>query len=176
MGRIVVTEYVTLDGVFEEPGQWSGPFFNDEVAKWKFDELFGADAQLLGRKTYEGFAAAWPTYHDEAGFADRMNGMPKYVVSSTLRDPEWNNSRVISLGDVPGLQEGTLLVAGSGQLVRALLEQKLVDELRLLVHPLVRGHGPKLFEDGLPTASFELVDLQSFSTGALGLTYRPAAA
>ena len=175
MGRIVVTEYVTLDGVFEEPGQWSGPFFNDEVAKWKFDELFRADAQLLGRKTYEGFAAAWPTYHDEAGFADRMNGMPKYVVSSTLTEPEWNNTRVISLDDVPGLSEDSILVAGSGQLVRALLAQGQVDELRLLVHPLVRGHGPQLFEDGLPTQSFELADMQSFSTGALGLTYRPAA-
>jgi dihydrofolate reductase len=175
MSRIVVTEYVTLDGVFEEPGEWSFPFFADEVARWKFEELFASDAQLLGRKTYEGFAAAWPTYADEAGFADRMNGMPKYVVSSTLRDPEWNNSHVISLADIAGLPEENILVAGSGQLVRALLEQGLVDELRLLVHPLVLGKGRQLFADGLPTRSFELADLQSFSTGVLGLTYRPAA-
>ena len=175
MGRIVVTEYVTLDGVFEEPGEWSFPFFDDEVAKWKLDELFAADAQLLGRKTYEGFAAAWPTYSDEAGFADRMNGMPKYVVSSTLRDPEWNNSQAISLADIPSIAEESILVAGSGQLVHALLAQGLVDELRLLVHPLVLGKGRQLFTDGLPTKSFELADLQSFATGALGLTYRPAA-
>jgi dihydrofolate reductase len=175
MGRIVVTEYVTLDGVFEEPGEWSFPFFADEVAKWKFDELFASDALLLGRTTYEGFAAAWPSYADEAGFADRMNGMPKHVVSSTLRDPEWNNSRVISFADIPGLAEESILVAGSGQLVHALLERGLVDELRLLVHPLVLGKGKQLFTDGLPTKSFELADLQSFETGVLGLTYRPAA-
>ena len=175
MSRIVVTEYLTLDGVFEEPGEWSFPFFDEAVAKWKFDELFAADALLLGRKTYEGFAAAWPSYEDEVGFADRMNGMPKHVVSSTLRDPEWNNTHVVSLGELAGLPAENLLVAGSGQLVHALLEQGFVDELRLLVHPLVRGKGAQLFADGLPTRSFELAELEQFATGTVALTYRPAA-
>jgi dihydrofolate reductase len=175
MSRIVVTEYVTLDGVMHEPGEWSFPFFDDQVAKWKFDELMASDAQLLGRVTYEGFAAAWPTMTDEMGFGDKMNGMPKYVVSSTLQDPSWTNSRVISLDEVGEIPEANILVAGSGMLVDALLGRGLVDELRLLTHPIVLGSGKRLFADGLPTASFELVDLQQFGTGVVALTYRPAA-
>jgi len=176
MAEITVTEYVSLDGVFEEPGQWSFPFFTDDVAKWKFDELFAADAQLLGRVTYEGFAAAWPTFTDEAGFADRMNGMPKYVVSSTLADPSWTNTKVIAVDAIEDLPDEKILVAGSGQLVDTLFRKGLVDEFRLLVHPIVLGSGKQLFQDGLPTTSLALEDQQTFESGVLALTYRRPAA
>jgi dihydrofolate reductase len=177
MPKITVTEYVSLDGVFEEPGQWSFPFWTEAAAKWKFDELFASDAQLLGRLTYEGFAAAWPTMTDEAGFADRMNGMQKYVVSSTLTDPSWTNTKVITVDAIKDLPEKNILVAGSGRLVDALFREGLVDELRLLVHPIVLGGVKKqLFQDGLPTTSLTLDDQQTFSSGVLALTYRRAAA
>jgi dihydrofolate reductase len=176
MSKITVTEYVSLDGVFDEPGNWSFPFWTDEAAKWKFDELFAADAQLLGRVTYEGFAAAWPTMTDEAGFGDRMNGMPKYVVSSTLTDPTWTNTTVISVDAIGDLSEENILVAGSGKLVDALFRKGLVDEFRLLVHPIVLGSGKRLFEDGLPVTSLTLEDQQTFSTGVVALTYRRSAA
>ena len=152
--RIVVTEFVTLDGVMEDPGGSEGTPFGgwafkfergDAGNRFKLEELQEADAQLLGRKTYEGFAQAWPGREDEAGFADKMNSMRKFVVSSTLRDPEWNNSQVIGLDDVASL-EGTILVAGSHQLVQALFERKLVDEVRLVLYPTVLGAGKKLFE------------------------------
>jgi len=176
MPRITVTEYVSLDGVFEEPGQWSFPFWTEEAAKWKYDELLASDAQLLGRVTYEGFAAAWPTMTDEAGFADRMNGMPKYVVSSTLTDPSWANTTVIAVDAITSLPDENLLVAGSGQLVDALFREGLVDEFRLLVHPIVLGGGKQLFQDGLPTTALALEDQQTFSSGVLALTYRRQAA
>ncbi|HEY2371963.1 MAG TPA: dihydrofolate reductase family protein [Gaiellaceae bacterium] len=172
MPKITVTEYVSLDGVFDEPGQWSFPFWTDEAAKWKYDELLAADAQLLGRVTYEGFAVAWPTMEDEAGFADRMNGMPKYVVSSTLTDPAWTNTKVITVDEITDLPAENLLVAGSGQLVDSLFREGLVDEFRLLVHPIVLGSGKQLFHDGLPTTSLALEDQQTFSSGVLALTYR----
>jgi dihydrofolate reductase len=176
MPKITVTEYVSLDGVFEEPGQWSFPFWTEEAANWKYDELLAADAQLLGRVTYEGFAAAWPTMTDEAGFADRMNGMPKYVVSSTLTDPSWSNTTVITVDEIAALPAANLLVAGSGRLVDALFRGGLVDEFRLLVHPIVLGGGKQLFKDGIPTTSLALEDQQAFSSGVLALTYRRAAA
>src|ERR1700737_1650078 len=124
--RLVATEYVSLDGVFEEPGHWSGPFFNDQAAQFKWAELQASDALLLGRKTYEGFAAAWPSMKDEAGFADKMNSMTKYVVSSTLDNVEWSGSRLIKgnvseeirkLKQEPGQD---LLLSGSAQLFNAL--------------------------------------------------------
>jgi dihydrofolate reductase len=163
--RIVVTEFVTLDGVMEDPGGseatpfggWAFKFERGDAGnRFKLEELQEADAQLLGRKTYEGFAQAWPGREDEAGFADKMNSMRKYVVSSTLRDPEWNNSQVIGLDDVASL-EGTILVAGSHQLVQALFERKLVDEVRLVLYPTVLGAGKKLFE--VP-ADFTLVNAE----------------
>ena len=153
MSRIVVSQFVTLDGVFEDPGGsegidrggWAFRFERGEEGdRFKLDEVMAADGLLLGRVTYEGFAAAWPSRTDELGFADKFNTMPKYVVSSTLTDPEWNNTRVVTLDELPGL-EGELLVNGSGQLVQALLERGLVDELRLMVFPTVLGTGRRLF-------------------------------
>src|SRR5437660_249634 len=141
--RLVATEYVSLDGVFEEPGHWSGPWFNAEAGQFKWAELQASDAQLLGRKTYEGFAAAWPTMQGTGEFGEKMNNMPKYVVSSTLDKPEWPGSKVIK-GDVseevrklkkePGRD---LLLAGSGQLFNALMEMNLIDLYRFMVHPVV---------------------------------------
>jgi dihydrofolate reductase len=173
--RIVVSEFVTLDGVMEDPGGAEGtPFggwaFRSERGeggdRFKFEELMAADALLLGRKTFEGFAAAWPTITDEQGFADKMNSMPKYVVSSTLTEPAWNATR-IGLEDIEDL-DGNLLVAGSQQLVQTLFEHKLVDEVRLVLYPAATGSGKKLFE--VP-ANLTLVSAEPSAEVVL-LTYR----
>ncbi|HTX31285.1 MAG TPA: dihydrofolate reductase family protein [Solirubrobacteraceae bacterium] len=159
MSKLVVSQFVTVDGVFEDPGggeasPYGGWAFQFERGpdgdKFKVDEVMAAGALLLGRVTYEGFAAAWPQM-DADPFGQKMNGMPKYVVSSTLRDPEWNNTSVIDLDRIPALKdevEGDLLLNGSGQLTRALAERGLIDEYRLMVYPIVLGQGRRLF-DGL---------------------------
>ncbi len=189
MRKVVVTEYVTLDGVMEDPGGgekskhggWSFQFWSDEAAKFKYDELFAGDALLLGRVTYEGFAKAWPSMKDEAGFADRMNSIPKYVVSSTLKNLEWNNSHLIE-GDIaeavsrlkeePGLD---ILVAGSARLVHTLMEHDLVDEYRLMVHPVLVGDGTRLFPpQSEGNVVMRLVDTKTFSSGIVVLSYQPA--
>ena len=173
--RIVVSEFMTLDGVMEDPGGsegtphggWAFKFERGDAGdRFKLDELTDADALLLGRKTYEGFAAAWPTITDEQGFAEKMNSMPKYVVSSTLADPTWNATR-IGLEDIEDL-EGNLLVAGSQQLVQTLFEHKLVDEVRLVLYPAALGGGKKLFE--VP-AELTLVSAEPSAQVVL-LTYR----
>jgi dihydrofolate reductase len=158
MGRIVVTEFISLDGVIEAPGggedyKYAGWTFDidrgDEGNQLKLDETMNSAALLLGRRTYEGFAAAWPERDGE--FADKFNTMPKYVVSSTLRDPDWTNSTVLS-GDLvdeitklKNEQDGDVVVHGSAQLVQSLIENDLVDELRLMVFPVVLGTGKRLF-------------------------------
>ena len=184
MRSVVVSEYVTLDGVMEDPGGaegfehggWSFKFWSEEAAKFKFDELFASDALLLGRVTYQGFAKAWPTMTDEQGFADRMNGLPKFVVSTTLDTVEWNNSRLIK-GNLPEeiatlkQQPGQdILVSGSRRLVHALMEHDLIDEYRLMVHPVVLGSGKRLFEGGR-TMTLKLVDTKAFSSEVVVLTY-----
>lgn len=177
--RLVATEYVTLDGVFEEPGLWSFPYFNEEAMQFKSDELAEADAQLLGRKTYEGFAKAWPTMPDTGDFGVKMNTMPKYVVTSTLDKLEWSGSVAIK-GDVeeevrklkakPGKD---LLLAGSGQLFNSLMKANLIDVYRLMVHPIVRGSGPRLFEEA-GERKLELIAEKRFQTGVVILEYVPA--
>jgi dihydrofolate reductase len=162
MGKLVVTEFVSVDGVFEDPGGsedfehggWTFEYDRgDDGNKFKLDELMESDVQLLGRVTYEGFAAAWPSREGE--FADKLNNDPKYVVSTTLTDPEWQNTTVISdnvaeqISRLKDDTDGTILVAGSGTLVAALLEADLVDELRLMVFPTVLGSGKRLFPDGI---------------------------
>jgi len=190
MGKLVVTEFVSIDGVFQDPGGageierggWSFDFDRGQDGdKFKFDELMAADAQLLGRVTYEGFAAAWPSMSDEQGFADKMNGMPKYVVSTTLADPEWNNTSVINedvAGAVTKLKDeadGDVLVAGSGTLVRTLVEQDLVDELRLMVFPIVVGQGRHLFGDQQGPSKLRLADAKTVGPdGVIVLTYERA--
>jgi dihydrofolate reductase len=188
MGKIVVTEFVSLDGVMEDPGGgedyrhggWTFEYNRGEEGdKFKMDELLEAEAQLLGRVTYEGFAAAWPKMEDEAGFAKKMNEMPKYVVSSTLENPEWTNSTVLAdLDAVAKLKEeidGSMLVAGSASLAQGLLERDLVDELRLVVFPVVLGEGKRLFGPTSDQRRFELADSRSAGDGVALLTYRRAA-
>ena len=187
MRRVVVTEFVSLDGVVEDPGGaegyehggWAFQFERGEEGdKFKFDELMEADAMLLGRRTYEGFAKAWPSMTDEVGFADKMNGMPKYVVSSTLEDADWNNSTILR-GDledeVSKLKQadgGNILVAGSAQLAQGLAEHDLVDVYRLMLYPVVLGHGKRLFADGPDKSAFRLVDARPVGNdGVLTLTY-----
>jgi dihydrofolate reductase len=173
MGKIVVSQFISLDGVVDDPGGaegfkyggWTFKFDRgDEGNKFKLDEVMAADALLLGRVTYEGFAAAWPSRTDDVGFADKFNSMPKYVVSSTLGDPEWNNSTVLSgdLGEaVDRLKQqidGDVLVNGSIQLTQALLDQGLVDELRLMVFPVVLGAGRGLYGELSEPAKFKLTE------------------
>jgi dihydrofolate reductase len=188
MGKLVVTEFMTLDGVVEDPGGsegtehggWSFKFSDPEGMKFKLDETLEAGSMLLGRVTYEGFAEAWPDRSDEAGFADKMNAMPKYVVSSTLKEPSWNNSTVISgdvAAEVAALKEresGDILVAGSVSLAGALREHDLVDEYRLMVHPIVLGSGKRLFDaPGAPT-TLALVESRTLASGSLILIYAPS--
>jgi dihydrofolate reductase len=190
MGRIVVTEFVSLDGVMEGPGGgenykhvgWTFAIDRGEEGdKFKLDEVLEADAQLLGRVTYEGFAAAWPNYSDEVGFADKMNSMPKYVVSSTLKSADWNNSTILGgdvVEEVKKLKDevdGVILVAGSAQLVQTLIEHDLVDELRLMVFPVVLGSGKKLFGETTDKKTLELAGSQIVGDGVAILTYRRAA-
>lgn len=177
MGRIVAVEYLTLDGVMEEP-TWSGPYFNEEVQDFQYDNLFGSDALLLGRVTYEGFKSAWPSMTDERGFAERMNNLPKYVSTSTLTEPEWNAT--LMAGDpaeaVARLRrefDGTLLVNGSGRLFLALHGAGLIDEYRFMYFPIVRGHGLRLFPEGSAAAGLVLVKSQITRSGVALLTYQP---
>jgi dihydrofolate reductase len=171
MGRIVVSEFVTVDGVMEDPGGaeafehggWAFKFDRgDEGDRFKLEELMDADAMLLGRTTYEGFARAWPGRTDDVGFAERMNGMPKYVVSRTLREPEWNNTAVITgelADEVLKLKQRfdrDILVAGSARLVNGLRRHGLVDEYRLMVFPVVLGRGKRLFDDVDATTSLRV--------------------
>ncbi len=178
--RLVATEYLSLDGVFEEPGHWSGPFFNDQAAQFKWSELQASEALLLGRKTYEGFAAAWPTMTGTGEFGDRMNSMTKYVVSSTLDKVEWTGSTLIKgdlaqevrkLKKAPG---NDLLLSGSAQLFNALIRENLIDIYRFMVHPIVLGKGSRLFADGAGERVLELTETKPFSSGITILEYRPA--
>jgi dihydrofolate reductase len=169
---------MSLDGVIESPQEWSFHYWTDETAKFKLDELLATDAHLLGRVTYEGFAAAWPDRTDEAGFADRMNSLPKYVVSTTLKKAAWNNSHIIKSNvaeEIKKLKQqlgGDLLVAGSATLVHFLMEHDLVDEYRLLTYPLVLGTGLRLFTDG-QSASLKLTESKPFASGVTLLRYEP---
>ena len=188
MGKIVVTEFVSLDGVMEDPGGagsfkhggWSfavnrGP----DGDKFKVDELEQAEAQLLGRVTYEGFAAAWPQMNSDP-FGQKMNSMPKYVVSSTLDSADWENSTILSGGFADSISklkrdvDGVILVAGSAQLVQGLLEHDLVDELRLMVYPVVLGSGKRLFGDSPERYNLRLKSSAGVGDGVVVLVYETA--
>ena len=189
MARIVVTEFVSLDGVMEGPGgdndfvrgAWSFEFDRgDEGDKFKLEETMAADALLLGRRTYEGFAAAWPEREGE--FADKFNEMPKYVVSSTLDDPPWTNTTVLSgdpaeaVSKLKGEADGEIVVHGSAQLVEALVEAGLVDEIRLMVFPVVLGTGKRLFGETSDAKKLRLTRSQAVgSDGVMILVYERAA-
>jgi dihydrofolate reductase len=187
VSKIVVSQFVTLDGVFEDPGGSEGHEHGGwalqigrgpEGDKFKLDEVMESEALLLGRVTYEGFAEAWPSREGE--FADKFNTMPKYVVSSNLEEPEWNNSTVLK-GDVADEvaklkqeQDGEIVVHGSARLVQTLIERDLVDELRLMVFPVVLGSGKRLFGETSDKKPLRLVDSKVVGDGVVILTYEPA--
>jgi dihydrofolate reductase len=185
MRKIIVTEFMTLDGVIEAPGGnetahphggWQVKYRSKEAGKYKIDELSSVDGLLLGRTTYEDFAAYWPG--QTGGFADPINRMPKYVVSKSLQKVEWNNSHVLRdvAKDVAALKQsegGDILVYGSGTLVKALLHHDLIDELRLMVYPLSVGGGLRIFDDNRELKKFKLKHSRTTDNGILILEYQP---
>jgi dihydrofolate reductase len=191
MRRVIVSEFVSLDGVMEASERWTLQFGSEEQQRYKSDELAAADALLLGRTTYEGFAAAWPTMMDQyegprraelGEYADMMNGYPKHVASTTLQGPlEWNNSTLIGPNVAERIsnlkrQDGKdILVFGSGKLVNTLMGHDLVDEYRLMIFPVVLGSGKRLFGDGSSTTkALRLADTKTFASGVVVLSYEPA--
>ena len=178
MGEIVVSEFVTLDGVMEAP-QWSMQYFDSDAGAFKNEEMFSADALLLGRITYEEMAAAWPSRTDEWGYADRINALPKFVASSTLAAPlEWNATPLQggitdAVRELKARFDRDILVFGSADLVGALVEHRLVDEYRLMVFPVVLGSGKRLFPEGLDVTDLKLAGSKTTGTGVAILTYRP---
>ncbi len=186
MGKIVATEFISLDGVIEDPGgaedfAHGGWTFEvdrgEEGDRFKLEELEEAEAQLLGRVTYEGFAAAWPAMEDDVGFAEKMNSMPKYVYSTTLESADWNNSTVLAgdfATDVAAAKDevdGVILVAGSARLVQGLIAADLLDELRLMVFPVILGGGKRLFADDGRKVPLELTDARTVGAGIQLVTY-----
>ena len=177
MGKLQVAEFLTLDGVMEAPDTWNGPFMNGEIGADIGGSLSQCDALLYGRVTYEEMAAAWPERTGE--MADRFNSLPKFVVSTTLREAKWNNSKLITgnlAEEVSRLKREvgqSIVVLGSGELVHTLLQQNLIDEYLLLVMPLVLGKGKRLFREGINT-TLRLIDSKTYSTGVVALTYQPA--
>lgn len=202
MRKLIVSEFVTLDGIMEAPEKWSFQFWNEEAAKYKYDELFASDALLLGRLTYQIFAASWPSMTDqdtlkmiekgggdterlranigrENPFADRMNSIQKFVVSTTLKEVGWSNSRLLN-GNVAEevsklkLQSGKdILINGSAELTRTLMQHDLIDEYRLMIFPIVLGSGKRLFREDADKKVLKLVDSKTFSSGVVVLTYQP---
>jgi dihydrofolate reductase len=186
MSRIVVSQFVSVDGVIEDPvgmeelgrGDWTRASSGPEGGKYKVDEIMDAAAMLLGRKTYEGYAAAWPGRDGE--YADKLNGMPKYVVSSTLSDPEWSNTTVLhgdaasAVGKLKEQVDGDILVQGSAQLTYTLMEHDLVDEWRLMIFPIVVGAGKRFFGDPGKAVDLRLVESRAVGEGVAILTYEPA--
>jgi len=186
MRKIIVSEYVTLDGVMEDPGGaegfkhggWSFGFGGTEQQQYKFEELFSCDALLLGRRTYEGFAAAWPNMPGTGAYGERMNSLPKYVVSTTLSEVTWNATLI--KGDLAEelsrlKQEAgqDVLIFGSGELVHTLHERDLIDEYRLMIFPIVLGSGKRLFSGGNEKKVLKLVESRTVGSGVVLLTYQP---
>jgi dihydrofolate reductase len=179
MGKVFAVSYLSLDGVMENPA-WSGPYFNEELQDFQYDNLFECDALLLGRVTYEGFKAAWPSMtDDERGFGLRMNAIPKYVASTTLTPAEMEWNAELLDGDVPAavarLKEQPdldLMIGGSAQLIESLRPHDLIDEYRLMIYPVIVGGGKRLFTGGGST--LKLTNSQITDSGVAVLTYRPA--
>jgi dihydrofolate reductase len=186
MARVVVSEFISLDGVMQAPGGepgyrhsgWVMKFPDPEQFKYKLAEVLAHETLLLGRKTYEGFAAAWPSRTGE--FADKMNSMPKYVASTTLKSAEWSNSTVLrnnvpeAVAKLKAQPGGDILVVGSRTLVNTLKQHDLIDEYRLMVFPIVLGSGMRLFDESEDAATLKLVDTRPLANGATILTYHPA--
>ena len=173
--KIVAGLFISLDGVFEAPHEWHFPYFNDEMGAEVDAQVQASDTLLLGRRTFEEFASFWPNQSEGEPFTRFINSTPKYVVSTTLKSTDWQNSHIISGNVAEKIRRGkNISMSGSLTLVRWLLEQGLLDELRLLVHPIVVGSGTRLFVEGEPTVPLQLMNVQTFSTGVLNLTYGPA--
>lgn len=191
MRKIAVTEFLSLDGVMEAPHEWHFPFFDEGAQRYKLDEVMATGALLLGRVTYEGFASAWPQRGEdmrdaveptdpasETVFQDRFNWMPKYVVSDSLTDTSWNNSHILrssemidTLRDRKQEDGEDIVIHGSGKLIASLMPTGLIDEYRLMVHPIVVGKGQRLFPEGLDSTTLRLADVMSFDKGTVVLTY-----
>lgn len=174
MGKIVASIYLSLDGIMEEPGNWHMPYWDDEMADFQREVFYASDALLLGRVTYEGFAAAWPNMKGEG--ADEMNTMPKYVVTTTLEEPKWNASFIKNnmIEEVTKKKEGTdqqYLIYGSGQLIRTLMDHNLIDEYYFMVHPVVLGKGKRFFMEQ-NQRSLKLVRVKTTTTGVALLSYQ----
>jgi dihydrofolate reductase len=182
MRKVVAAEFLSLDGVMESPDQWHFPYFNDEMGQAIGEGFESSDAMLMGRVLYEEWAAFWPQQDPEENpVAATMNDVRKYVVSTTLEEPlEWNNASLIGENVAEAISElkaqpgKDIVISGSGVLVRSLLEYSVLDELKLMVHPVIVGSGKRLFEDGEKQTPLELVDSKTFSTGVVYLTYKPA--
>jgi dihydrofolate reductase len=180
MRRVVAVELVSVDGVFESPEEWAFPYSNDEMEEANALGMAASDALLMGRVTYKGMAAFWPNQPGGTPMVDYINGVRKFVVSGTLEEPlGWSNSTLIEGNVAEGISElkrqtgEAITILGSGVLVRSLLRHGLLDELRLMVHPVVLGSGKRLFEDGEDEKALELVDSKTFGTGVVYLAYRP---
>jgi dihydrofolate reductase len=177
MRKVIVSCYMTLDGVIENP-MWTLPYWGDDIAKFQTDDLFSSDALLLGRKTYEGFAEAWSARKGADAFADRINELPKYIATLTLHSAEWNStvlkgdvpSEVAKLKQQPGMN---ILKYGGGELLGTLVQHNLLDELHVLVYPLTVGGGTRLFPDGVES-KLKLADTRVFNSGVIALIYQPA--
>ena len=178
--NLIATEFVSVDGIMESPHVWSFPFRSAESRHFKEEELFAVDALLLGRVTYEEFATAWPSQTDEAGYADRINSMPKYVVSTTLKSADWCNTSIIGsdvateiarLKEEPGQD---ILIFGSAELVDSLTDLGLIDEYRLMTFPVVAGSGKRVFKEGRANVTLELGKMITFPSGVTVASYHPA--
>jgi len=182
MRKVVAAEFLSLDGVMESPEKWHFAYFDDEMGQAVGEGFEASDALLMGRVLYEEWAAFWPQQDPEENpVAARMNSVSKYVVSTTLEEPlQWNNASLIGenvaeeISELKRLPGKDIVISGSGALVRSLLEYGLIDELKLMVHPVIVGSGKRLFEEGGTQTALELVDSKTFSTGVVYLTYGPA--
>ncbi len=186
MRKVIVSEFVTLDGVIEDPGGaegfkhggWSLHFGSADQQQWKVEELFKADALLLGRRTYQGFAAAWPNMPGTGSYGERMNSLPKYVASTTLSEVTWNATLITGdlAEELSRLKQEAgqdILIFGSGQLVHTLHARGLIDEYRLMVYPVALGSGKRLFGEGSEKKALKLVEARPFTSGVVVLTYQP---
>lgn len=178
MRRVIITTFVSADGVMEAPENWMPSFWSEEAEAYKREEVLASDALLLGRATYLELSAAWPEMTDPLGFADQMNRITKYVISSTLTDLPWNNSRLLgeNLDGVSQLKAEPgkdMLVVGSASLVNGLVQRGLVDEFRLMTFPVIAGTGKRLFNGGNPQTPLELIETKPLPNGVTVLTYRP---
>jgi len=180
MRKVVAVELVSLDGVMGSPDVWAFSYSNDEMEEVNASGMAASDAMLLGRVTYEEFAAYWPRQSGGVPMVDYINSVPKFVVSTTLEEVEWNNSTLIKgniaeeIADLKRQPGKDITIVGSGALVRSLLRDGLLEELRLMVHPVILGSGKRLFEDGGVQRALKLVDSKTFGAGVLYLTYQPA--